>query len=398
MNQRESVSSIFHKYKKNLSAINFYFQKFGSLAEDEDDTAKKRHSEHIDEALQKAGIDTSKSEEELENEEISQDSVIKLINHLEKGPNLSAKNYSILSKSSFLMLNNYFEYLLADLITYHYQKYKESLNNEQFKISLKELNEHETVEEITHSLILKQVESMLVDLSFPEILDHFEDDFHVSLEKNIINWKKIEEYRERRHLIVHNSSIVNKKYLTRTNNPDNYKTGDKVSIDKEYFEDAIDEFYLAGLLLSLNCWGKWDKDRIDDAIYLILEEAFEKLNDEKHLLTFKIASYADKIEARNELQDDYLLRIKLNKCITFKKMEQQKKLEKELKNINVGTASPIFKLAYAILSDKHDKILDHVEKAHSLEEIDLEEYKTWPIYDFVREQEELDEKIRKVLN
>ena len=46
------------------------------------------------------------------------------------------------------MLNNYFEYLLADLLTYYYSKYKKSLNQKEFKVSLKELEEYETVHDL----------------------------------------------------------------------------------------------------------------------------------------------------------------------------------------------------------------------------------------------------------
>lgn len=399
MDQKKSVGHIYHNYKSNISAIKLYFEKFGSLAQDEDDTALKKRKEFIYDALDEAGIDLDDIDEEDEEEaKIPTENVQTFVNKLSEQPHISAKNYSILSRSSFLMLNNYFEYLIADLITYYYNNFKESLNNKEFNITLKELNEHETINDVTHSLILKEVESMLVDLPFHKVLEHFVEDLDVSLEEDIVEWGKIEEYRERRHLIVHNSSLVNKKYLARTSNPDNYEIGDKVSINEEYFNDASKEFFLAGLLLSLNCWGKWDKQKTDEAIALIVQETFDQLNEEQYDLTSRLTKYAKQIEPRNEDQEDSLLRIRLNRCIALKKIGEKEKLQKELNKLNVGTSSPIFKLAYAILNDDHDSIIDFVKKANSLDEIDLQKYDKWPIYDFLRDEDQIDTQIREVLS
>lgn len=312
---------------------------------------------------------------------------------ISKRPKLSPKNFEILSRGTFLMLNNYFEYLLADLLTYYYNKFKNSLDAKEFKISLQELNEYENIEELTKSLILKEVENIIVEKTFDQLLDHFEKSLNISLEKDIINWEKIIEIRERRHLIVHNSSIVNKKYITRTKNPYNFNIGDNIHIDKDYFHFAYKQFKIAGEILLFNSWGSWDKHNIDNAIHQMLFSSFDSLNAKDYDNTLKICRYCDKIKSRNEIQEDYLLRIQINKAIAYKKQNNKSELSKVLKLMKIGTSTPIFKIAFQILNDDKKDLTDLFKKAILLEELIIDYYLEWPIFDFVKNEEPLNKQL-----
>ncbi len=393
--KNQSVKSILNNFKKNIFGIEYYYDKFGDLAQGVDVNEVTKSKEFIETCLKEIGIDINDTKKD--NKNISRDKVIALVNIIKKQPKISIQNYEILSRSSFLMLNNYFEYLLSDLLSYHYNKFQKSLNEKKFTLALKEINEYDSIEEVTKALITKEIESMMVDLTFDELLDHFCTNLGISQEEEIINWNVIKECRERRHLIVHNSSIVNKKYLSRTKSISNFKIGDTIQVDKEYFAKSCKEIYLAGLLISFNCWGKWDKDETTRAIYEILVDSFELLKQKEYSIVSRLTNYIQKIEARNEVEEDYIFRIKINKLIALKQLGDNTNLQKELKKIKVGTASPIFRLAIAILSDNHKVIIDLVKQAKTLNEIDVSKYNEWPIFDFIRANHELNSKIEKEL-
>lgn len=252
----ENVQSIFNSFNENLNSVKVYFSKFGNLASGEDENIKESSDTFFKEVL--ADMEENKEkvvdpETQEEKELIDKEYFKKLMKRFSKRPKLSPRNYEILSRSSFLMLNNYFEYLLTDLLSYYYNKFKDSLSDKEFKVTLKELNEFETIEEATKSLILKEVESILVEKTFNELLEHFEKPLSISLENELIQWNKIIEIRERRHLIVHNSSIVNKKYISRTGNPYKLEIGETLHIKKDYFENSWNELKIAGQLLLFNC-------------------------------------------------------------------------------------------------------------------------------------------------
>ncbi|MDO6490630.1 MULTISPECIES: hypothetical protein [unclassified Cellulophaga] len=393
-----NVESIYETYFENLNSVKLYFNKFGNLASGEDESIKEKSKEFFDQAL-------SEIKEELKFVENKEDNTLskeqvetyltKFARKIKKQPRISPRNYEILSRSSFLMLNNYFEYLIADLLSYYYNKFKNSLNEKEFKFTLKELNEYDSIEEATKDLIVKEVESLIIDKSFNEILEHFEDKLSISLEKELIKWDEIIEIRERRHLIVHNSSVVNKKYISRTKNPFNYKIGDLVHIDKDYFFKSWSQFKLAGQLLIFNCWGNWDKDNIDNAIYEIMIQTFADLNAKNYDLVCKTCKYSEQIEPKNEDQEDYILRIKVNNAISLKKQNKDTEVKKVLKKIKVGTATPIFKIAHNILSDKYDDLEELFTQAIIVDKLIIDSYLEWPIFDFVREKDEINKRLIK---
>ncbi len=395
-----NVESIYDTYFDNLNSVKLYFNKFGNLASGEDESIKEKSKEFFDQAL----AEIRQEMERIKNKDKDDDTITKeeaeiffkkFVRKLRKQPKISPKNYEILSRSSFLMLNNYFEYLIADLLSYYYNKFKNSLNEKEFKFTLKELNEYDTIEEATKDLIVKEVESLIIDKSFNELLEHFEDKLSISLEKNLINWDEIIEIRERRHLIVHNSSVVNKKYISRTKNPYNYQIGDVVNVDKDYFLKSWLQFKLAGQLLIFNCWGNWDKDNIDNAIFQIMIQTFEDLNSKNYNLVCKICKYSEQIEPKNEDQEDYILRIKVNNAISLKKQNKDNEVKKVLKKIKVGTATPIFKIAHNILSDKYDDLEELFSQAIVVDKLNIDWYLEWPIFDFVREKDEINKVLIK---
>jgi len=397
-----NVQSIYNTYFDNLNSVKIYFNKFGTLATGEDDSIKEKSQEFFDSVLADLNIETEKRatiSEEQKNGKLAEIEAREFLRKFAKKfkniPKISPKNYEILSRSSFLMLNNYFEYLIADLLTYYYNKFKNSLNDKEFKITLKELNEYETVEEATKNLILKEVESIIVEKTFDQLLLHFEEKLSISLENELIKWDKIIELRERRHLIVHNSSVINKKYISRTKNPFNFNIGDTVHIDNEYFINAWKEFKIAGQLLILNCWGNWDKDNIDNAIYEIMIQTYEDLKSKQYDIVCKTCKYSEQIIPKNDTQEDYLLRIKVNNAISLKKQNKKTELNKVLKSMKVGTATPIFKICYKILKDDHSDLADYFRKSILLEELNVDYYMEWPIFDFVRNKEDLNSELLK---
>ncbi len=392
-----SVESIFNSFNRNIYGSELFFLKFSDLAVSEDKEEVNRTKEYIDECFKEIGLDpNSKSEESKK--KFSKEEVERLLNKLNKVPRITQKNYEILANSSFLMLNNYFEYLMADLLSYYYNKFDGTISSNEMVTTLNHVNEFESIEEFKKDLIHREVESMLIEKTFSELLDHFEKFLEVELCKDILDWKTIEEFRERRHLIVHNSAKVNKKYITRTKNPFKLKKGDSVNITPEYFKSALHEYKLAGYLLILSCWGKWDKDKASEAIETLLVESFEALKNDEPKFALRLTMYLKYIQPKTDEQEDLILRILFNKCIALKILDKQTELSKELKKIKIGTASPIFKLAHAVLSGSNlESILDLIKQTHALEQIDLEKYSDWPIYSSLRSDPKKNEEVTKLL-
>lgn len=396
-----SIKKIYDNYQENLRSIYWYFQKFSDLAIDEDENIINNRMKEFEDAIVEAGINKEEINEAEAEEKISlsKEQIDKFIAAISRNPiRISPKNYELLSRSSFLMLNSFFEYLQADLLTFYYFKYQNSLSEKEFKASLREINEHDSVDSLVKSMIHKEIDSMLVDMTFSELLGHFESKLGINLEKELIDWNSINEARERRHIIVHNSSRVNKKYILRTSNPYGLELNSEVEITKDYFLKFLYEFQFAGIMLIYNCWGNWVKEDADSAIYEMMQQSFNYLVANKNELALKLCQYCERIDSRNSDQEDMLLRIMFNKCIAIKRIGDKKELESSLKKIRVGTSSPIFKIAYQILADDHTDLMENLRKSMTLDEIGLKEYLEWPIFEFVRNNTELNAHVLGLMN
>ena len=429
---KSKIHKIFEQFVLNIQSVELFFKKFSIQALEEDKTileAKKDYMENVfkkaigedafNEIINKLNIkdkaqdiikeqnskdilkdaefeiiendeDNLSIEVQLtENEKESKSKHLDLIFEFNNAPKLQTKNFEILTNSSFLMLNNYFEFLFADLLTFHFTNNKNTIEEKNINISLSDLKNYSTIDEAYSEILFKEVEKLLIDMNFEEIKEYFKK-LGVSLSENLINWNKINEIRERRHLVVHNNSIINKKYLSKSENPFNFSIGDNATINANYFKETLEEIQTAGILLIMNCWGKWEKNNATDAIFEILNLTFDLLKEKKYSLTFKICEYVEKnIIAKDDDQENCLIRIKFNYCIALKRKAEIKKLDKKLEEIRVGSMSPIFKIAKHILINENETAISLLKQSIIVDKIKLEDYHEWPIIEELRKDESL---------
>jgi hypothetical protein len=403
-----SVENIYKSFYQNIHAIEAFFKRLSPIAETHDKEMQKEINDVVFDAfkeimgeerwnrLKKASekqteekdkIDGDKPEEEvlLTVEEVKRLSV-KLARTSKSRP----KNYNILAKGAFIMLNNYFEFIFSDLLTYHFTKNSTAMDSKKVSIALVEFKKYTTVEEAYRDLIYKEVETLLLNMNFEELKAYFTEKLNIDLEETHIDWNLINEIRERRHIIVHNNSIVNNKYLTRSGNPFNLKLNSEVLIDNDYFTKALRELKLAGSLLIFNCWGNWDKSTTTKAVSELMVLSFDGLKDADYIFSKAICDYTERyVTPKNDEEHDLLFRIKFNNCIALKKLSLHKELERKLNAIKVGALAPIFKIAHLILKGKLEESLQLFSKAKVADELTLDKYYLWPLFDEIRNNKEL---------
>jgi hypothetical protein len=391
----KQIKDLYHSFINNITSVEVFFMRLAPVAENEDKVIEKERGDYLENSMKEVFGDEFENEENGEKKEfkISEEVLNKFVYKMQLAPRIPAKNYGTLTKGAFIMLNNYFEFLFSDLLAYNFRKNTSSIDGKKISISLEDLKKYISIEEAYEDLIYKEVEALLLELNFEELKAYFSNKLNISLEVDLINWDFINEIRERRHIIIHNNSIVNNKYISRSKNPFKYKLNDEVEISHEYFLNALNEIKLAGVLLCLNCWGSWDKDNATEAIEEIVNISFYDLKDAKYEFVNKICAYTDKnIKARSDQEDDIIYRIRFNHCIALKRLNKKEELAKKLTSIKTGALSPIFKIAHLTLKDKHKDAVDLIDKAKIADELTIEKYQDWPIFQDIRSDEKLHKK------
>lgn len=420
---KTTISNVYEQFTRNIESVEAFFETFKLKALEEDKSILESRKSHLENAILKTfgeeGLkdflkeiekedkkelpkekkEGKQEEKEEKQEEKKTDSKEKVpvekledfLYQITKTPKLQDKNFEILSNGAFLILNNHFEYLFADLLTFHFTTNKEVIEEKNISFSLNELKNYSTVEEAYNDILFREVEKILLDLSFDEIKNYFKK-LDVSLSENLIDWQLINEIRERRHLIVHNNSIVNKKYLSRTGNPFNVEIGNQLEIKADYLKSSIAEIKLAGIILIMNCWGKWSKDNVTEAVGELMDLTFELLRANKNDLVLKICEYIDKnIKPRNDDEESYILRAKINNCIALKRLGKDTILNNKLKGIRTSSMSPIFKIAKHLLKNEHKETISLINQAIIVDDLMKDDFMEWPLFEDIRLDEEFNE-------
>lgn len=394
--KEKTVKSILEAFLENIKSVEIFFNRLSPIAEIEDLAIEKEKKEYLINCLKDIfgeGYLPAEKEEEKKKFELSKADLNKLVYKVMKAPNIPAKNYTTLARGSFIMLNNYFEYLFSDLLTYHFKKNTSTIEAKRINISLDELKKYSSIDEAYDDFLYKEVEQLLLDMNFEELKSYFTVKLNIGLEEELIKWDFINEIRERRHIIVHNNSIVNKKYIHRSQNPFTLKLDDEVTITTEYFKKSMEEIKLAGTLLALNCWGSWDKNNTTGAIWHIMTQSYNELKTNNYEFSIKLGTYTEKsIKPRNDDEDDYCYRIKFNHCIALKKLGQQEDLDKKIAKIKIGALSPVFKMAQLTLKNSYEEVIELIPKAVVADEFTLEKYLDWPLFDEMRGMQEIHQK------
>lgn len=133
---------------------------------------------------------------------------------LRKMTGMPVSQAQLLYRGSFVMLMSYFDFLLSDLISCFYKKYPENLSKKESpSLTLSDFNLSNTIDDAVDLIISKEVENVLRKRLEEQKL-YLRDRLKFDTKDNIINWDKIVESMERRHVIVHNNCKINKRYLS----------------------------------------------------------------------------------------------------------------------------------------------------------------------------------------
>jgi hypothetical protein len=313
-------------------------------------------------------------------------------------PRLTLSQAELLHRSSFVMLVSYFDFLLSDLIHYFYRKYPESLSGRELPLTLSELKLLGDVDEALDFVINKEAESVLYDSLEKQKL-YLKNTLKIDTKDNIINWNRLVEAVERRHIIVHNDCKINKRYLTKVDpsqipeKTKDLKEGRQVRITERYFRSVFEEICVSGIVLLQCCWRKWEKDDISDADSRLNSDIYDALLKENWIRAERLGLFSKECKVANQA---FRLTLDLNYCQSLKWQGKTNELEEELKKFDISALSPKFALAlYALRSDR-DSFYRNVENAVTVDKLPGEAFTKWPLFRELRQDPDYEARIKAV--
>lgn len=372
-----SIKGILHitrSFSQNMDAILQFVQILNPMLED-----IKKQAEVVDKLFEQKGkkIDNKKilEKNKLTNEEITL--VEEHFGHLKQ----IAPSIPLLKKSSFLILLSYLEFLIKDILKIYYYKHWEALQNKEINIQITDLNEATDIEELKQFVVEGYVEGIIYKAwkdqvkSVCKLLGIKEEELQINLD--LIN-----EADKRRNILIHNEGKVNKKYIRETGQQ--VSIGAELAITSSYFNRVYEEIYLFGLVfltyLSSNLKNK------EALAWIIAEEIFNLLTKENYSLVLRYYNSCLKVDF---IDGEVDVIAKVNHLLALRYSGKEKEYNKLLSSIKISHLEPKYKLAFAVLHDDKESFYKLLPKS----KLELEEWNTWPLFKYFKQDKELSQKV-----
>ena len=360
------IETIHHSFTENLEGLGTFVGNLTPIVKEHDEVSLRKVKKA---AIEKINRIVTQHQSELERNKkykINLENLVsQMVDSLKDWPHFPPSEVLLLSKSSFIILTSYFDFLISDLIRWFHQTYPESLSGKEWSITLNELKLYDDVSEVIAHFVNKEVDKLGYD-SLSNQKRYFKKYLRIDTKEHIIHWNKINEAKERRNIIVHNDSIVNRRYLENVDlsvipeKTKDLKEGKKITINEDYLTTVFDEILIAGIILIQCCWRKWRKGDIDNADSQLIGDMHDALLKEKWPIAERLGLFSKECKVCNERNRLYL---DIHYCQSLKWQNKKDELEKELKKFDMSTRSPIYILALCALKNDKGHFYKNVEKA-----------------------------------
>lgn len=377
--KESSISFILDNFLNNMKEIKIFFDSNLPLVKNREsevrDKIKKFMSVHIEE----------KNGEKMILVPVEESKLFQKL--LEEGR--YSFHQPLLCNSCFLILINNFEYIIKAILRKLFLSYPKSiLDKKDFIIEFEELCQFKELTEVKEFMINRYLEKVFYK-SFSEqqkiLLKLFNNPEIFSL----INFSLLENATKERNLLAHNNGVITESFAKQTGRPLD-SIGKKLFVSQDEFEKIYQEILFLGF-----CFLVLLGDKIKDKEFL--EKDYQHLLftllERKNFVLLKrlyeaTSSFAVSDDGTSEVVNliNYLLALK-------NIPEENAKFFKLLKEYKTGQLSDHFKCAFSILKQDKKGFIKYLNKS----EFTLQDWYEFPIFDIVKEDEELSKKALLVL-
>ncbi|MFD9241506.1 hypothetical protein ACFV0D_06110 [Streptomyces sp. NPDC059556] len=278
-----------------------------------------------------------------------------------------------------------FEVLFSSIVGMYYYLHPEALMSKEAQFSWQEIQGFESLDDLREFHMQRQVDQLMWK-GLDDWTGWLEKRLKVPFSDITLSADKVREVFQRRHVIVHNGGQVSRQYLAKVPavSSCDLKVGDKLSVNKKYLSEALDELYSLGVLMSGNVANKlFKRSDIRSVIHDHLRSDMESrcLKGGRWGAAARLSSvYVDLFDSAAEKTA-----MQINYWVAKKNSEQFDAVRKEVKSWDVSSLRDDFKLAKMLLLDQFDDAFSLACSLSERSDLKADEYLHGPLYKDLRE-------------
>lgn len=289
---------------------------------------------------------------------------------------------SALLSSLLVTLVGEIELLIAYVIRALFEREPARIDDGNSQFTWSELSRFESMEELREHVVERSVDRVLRG-SLDDWMDFFRKRFDLQPPK-VASEFVAQELIQRRHITVHNGSLVSAQYLDKLHKFQiEASVGDSLPVDHEYLRRAADTLYLIGMGLITASGLKLCKDPELKSAFLtdLANRTYRLLLDGRLEL---IVSIVDNLDIQRIESDSSRFVLLVNRWLALKRMGRFQECVGEVEAWDVTTRSNDYKLAKLALMDDYQNAVELSQRMLKSGDLEYEHWLTWPLFEGLR--------------
>lgn len=304
----------------------------------------------------------------------------------------NSKALPVLARSLFMQMFSEFDAFMGALLKVIYLKNQDLLKGISREISLRELFDHKSIDDVKRSMLDKEIETFRRD-SYVEQFSNLEKKFQITL-KRFAEYPEFIELSQRRNIFTHNDGVVSEQCVTVceregwkfTKRP---STGETLQVGLDYFGRALRVMSQVGFMLAHTLWSKvfpHEQEKLHDSIN---EQIYRCLEHKRWRLAGELGTFALSEPMRKGVTELNLRIRTINVAIGLKFAEREDEAKRLLNSGDWTASYRDFKLAILVLEEKYDEAITiMLSIGKSGEILQQSSYYSWPLFHKFRERPE----------
>jgi hypothetical protein len=294
---------------------------------------------------------------------------------------LRPRRLEILARSVVISAVSAFEVLIAGLVGQYYELYPGAIggSSKDKEFSLEDLRSLGSIEEARQLAISRRVEDFLW-LSASEWADWFKKGLKLDFSSLVDDWDATLEIFERRNIMVHNNSIVSRRYLDRVSDSHAAEVGTRLNTTVEYANSALHALMTLGLLAAISTWQKLVKPHLDFAAGTLTTIVYDQMLLGRWPEVRTLCETGRKLKSSKSTHWVF----ECNRWLAIKRLGSVADIEDEVREWDPSAMSLLYRFVRLVLLDEIAEALTMLPRVVAGGELPRDALYEWPILEELR--------------
>jgi len=298
----------------------------------------------------------------------------------------------------FLSLIATFDTQMSDIVRAMLRIKSDRLKMSARQIPLSKIMAAKDIQEIVEEQIIEEV-YLFSRGSHDDQVAFLEENFSIEIRKSWKRWPDFIEIFERRNLVAHGERNYTKRYvdICSSHGFDEAKKhiGNTVHLNKSYLYKSLSILSEFALLTIFMLWRKHVPAERDQAFEAINEVSFSCINNHRYRLASRLCEFA--ISLKNSgIKEAQRLRIVVNLASAYMHMKENDEAEKVLNREDWSATSDDFQISVAALRKDIKEVTRILPMIKAAGRLDADEFRTWPVFNFIKDDQEFLDEFKRV--